>query len=879
MSVSKPWIVIKFGGNSVADLACWRTIAEITQVHLDKGYRPLIVCSALVGVTNQLEKLIEAAHQGQHEKILQEIIANYQKLAFALSVDFNQILQSDLEKLKRLVVGISLLQEASPSTQAKVLSFGEIFLTKLAASYLQKNFFPVTWSDARLLLKTMDISGETSITQYLSAKCDYHKDEELLEQLNAMDQTVVITQGFIASNLRDETVLLGRGGSDTSAAYFAAKLGAIRCEIWTDVPGIYTSNPHEIPEARLLKSLDYDEAQEIASMGAKILHPYSIPPLKINNIPLYVGFTRQPNQLGTEITKEGHYRDAPIKSVLIKHQVLLIQIETIHMWQQAGFLANVFSYFKKHSLSIDLISTSETNVTVSLDLKIAGHNAEAIDCLLTDLNAISKATVIEPCAAISIVGHNIRAVLPRIGHALKVFEEQKIYLVSQAANDLNLSFVVDESQALRLATKLHAILIEENITGYLFEQSWHEEFLADKAPQKNIPWWQQRQEELLQIAKKQTPVYVYEKNTLERSVDAVKNLKSIQRVFYAMKANYQPDILKLFYQADLGFECVSIGEMEYLFGLFPDINPKRVLFTPNFAPRREYEKALKLGVHVTVDNLHPLIHWPELFASQEIIVRIDPGKGHGHHLYVCTGGENSKFGIPLSDIPQLKQLIKQSNIHLVGLHAHLGSGNLDSKLWAETALFLSKLLPEFPEISILNIGGGLGVPEKPGQKHLDLQALDLMLDEVHQMYPEIEFWLEPGRFLVAEAGVLLAAVTQVKQKGEVNFIGIDAGMHTLIRPALYGSYHQIVNLSRIKEKPMQLAHIVGPICESGDTLGFSRPVPVTTENDILLIANTGAYGQVMSSNYNLRGMGQEYFLAGGENVRFTAEKQCPPLSL
>ena len=158
------------------------------------------------------------------------------------------------------------------------------------------------------------------------------------------------------------------------------------------------------------------------------------------------------------------------------------------------------------------------------------------------------------------------------------------------------------------------------------------------------------------------------------------------------------------------------------------------------------------------------------------------------------------------------------------------------------------------------MGGGLGIAEKPGQQPLDLKALDASLLAVKSRFAEIIFWLEPGRYFVADGGIILAKVTQCKEKGKVKFVGIETGMNSLIRPALYGAYHEIVNLSRFNDEKTEFAHIVGPICESGDTLGYDRLLPKTYENDIMLIANTGAYGYCMSSHYNLRPPAQELIM-------------------
>ncbi|MFN7146888.1 MAG: bifunctional aspartate kinase/diaminopimelate decarboxylase, partial [Myxococcota bacterium] len=286
----------------------------------------------------------------------------------------------------------------------------------------------------------------------------------------------------------------------------------------------------------------------------------------------------------------------------------------------------------------------------------------------------------------------------------------------------------------------------------------------------------------------------------------------------------------------------------------------RILFTPNFAPRAEYAAALADGVHVTLDNVHPLAEWPELFAGREVMLRVDPGAGRGHHDHVRTGGERSKFGIAAGELDRVADLCRAHGVRVTGLHAHVGSGILDAQSWSDVALFLSQVTERFPEVRHLDVGGGLGVPEKADQAPLDLAALDTALARVREAHPRLAVWLEPGRFLVAEAGVLLCRVTQLKQKGDVRFVGVDTGMNSLIRPALYGAWHEIVNLTRLDAPLTQVANVVGPVCESGDTLGYARRLPDTREGDVLLIATAGAYGRAMSSTYNLRAPAEEHVL-------------------
>ena len=858
---SEKWIVCKFGGTSVSSLAAWQNILRIVRERLQSNLKIVIVCSAPTQVSNTLDELIDSALQGNYQQPLKKINEIYHNLSLELSLDFDFFLQEDFNRLQQFAEGIALLKEASPRIKAQIMAFGELSLTRLGAAFLASQSINLKWQDARNLLIASSAAHPNFATSYLAATCESDFDAALKNKLDTLKVPVILTQGFIASNANEETVLLGRGGSDVSAAFFAAKMAASCCEIWTDVPGVYTANPHQIPQARLLKYLDYDEAQEIASMGGKVLHPNCISPLKQQQIPLFVKYTLQPEGEGTKIGLSQETEHLQIKSIINKYKVLLISIDTMKMWHQVGFLADIFNCFKKHDVSIDLVSTSESNVTVSLDLKADALIPQTIQDLLNDLNIFSRAKTIGPCASISLIGQNIRGILSKLGSIFSVFEQQKVHLLSQAANDLNLTFVVDEDQAQRLTQRLHDLLIEEQLVSHYFGKSWQQQFL-DKNEKPQTLWWQKERDALLELIEdKKQPFYVYCEEVLRETAASLKNCDSIDRIFFSMKANNNPEILGCFYQSGIGFECVSFAEVTYLLNLFPQIEKERILFTPNFSPKEEYQQALDLNIYLTVDSLYPLQAWPELFMSREILIRIDPGQGYGHHKYVCTGGADSKFGIPLSELDILIELAEKLKLKIIGLHAHSGSGILRAQTWQENSIILTDLLTKFPDVEIINLGGGLGVVEKPSQKPLDLKLLDKSLEQIKKAFPNIQLWLEPGRYLVASAGIILARVTQVKSKNNLLFIGIETGMNSLIRPALYGAYHEIVNLTRLHEANFQCAHIVGPICESGDTLGYSRLLPQTKEGDVLLIANAGAYGYVMSSYYNMREPAQEIFWA------------------
>jgi diaminopimelate decarboxylase/aspartate kinase len=261
-----------------------------------------------------------------------------------------------------------------------------------------------------------------------------------------------------------------------------------------------------------------------------------------------------------------------------------------------------------------------------------------------------------------------------------------------------------------------------------------------------------------------------------------------------------------------------------------------------------------------VDNSYVLANWPQLFAGHDIFVRLDTGVGRGHHEHVRTAGTRSKFGVQLSEVRMLAGLAQAAGARIVGLQAHVGSGIFDVTTWEHTARVLAQAARGLDDLRVIDVGGGLGVPEQPDQPPVDLGKLDTLLLAVRAEHPHLEVWLEPGRFFIAAAGVLLARVTQLKSKGGVRFVGVATGMNSLIRPALYGAYHEIANLTRADDAATELVNVVGPICESADVLGHDRLLPLTREGDVLLIANAGAYGHAMSSHYNLREPATELFI-------------------
>ena len=851
-----PWVVLKFGGTSVSSRKCWDTIARIIRERREHQERICLVCSAASGTSRALEALIDAALRGTYEEPLNAIRSRHLALLDELEIEDQTVLNEFFQELEQLVYGASLTQDIGPALSARILSMGELMLTTLGAAFLTQQGFGPKWMDARTLLQSEAIPRILPHEEFLSAQCNHEPDAELQQ----IETDLLITQGFIASNPRGKTVLIGWGGSDTSAAYFASKLEAVRLEIWTDVPGMFTANPGHVPSARLLRELEYSEAQELASCGAEILHPRCVEPLRAQSIPLHVRSTANPDLKGTVIGADTHSYGAQVKAIASRRDLTLIAVETPRMWHSVGFLSKVCQTFEHHGISIGMVATSETNVTISID-PVYGFALEesAIEALLADLNEFCQAHAIHGCAAVSMVGRNIRSVLHELGPALEVLDEQKIYLVTQAASDLNFTFVVENVHAQRLTNKLHSQIFGQIGPDHLFGSTYREMF---ETPDAALPqaWWKTRRTQLLELASESAPCYVYDQKTLRETISRVRELRSADRSFYAMKACWNPHVLEAMHECGIGFECVSPGELRYIHRLFPNIDRDRILFTPNFVPREEFVLGYELAAHVTVGNVRALELWPEVFAERSVILRIDPGHGRGHHKHVRTAGSASKFGIAPENLSVAASIANEYKIQITGLHAHIGSGILTPETWSATAYALASIAEKFPLVTHLNVGGGFGVPEKPGAVPLNLKILDESLQQFREKYPKFDLWIEPGRFLVAESGVLLARVTQVKRKGAVCYVGVETGMNSLIRPALYGSHHRIVNLTRLDAPPGMTADIVGPICETGDIIGRARRLPETVEGDILLIAMAGAYGRVMSSNYNMRDPATEVVL-------------------
>ena len=847
------WLVLKFGGTSVSKRGRWDTIGRLASQRAEQeGARVLVVVSALSGVTNELTAICAGDDVGTR---VDALVERHRAFCAELDLDADGVLGARFTELQALVDDPRAVSLAL-DWQAEVLAQGELLSSTIGAAYLHARGHDIGWCDARHWLDAVSLPNASEWAQRLSVNCNREADSDFATRFSTQPTSLLITQGFIARHQDGSTAVLGRGGSDTSAAYFGCLLKARRVEIWTDVPGMFSANPREVPDARLLARLDYAEAQEIATTGAKVLHPRSLGPCRYAGVPMAILDTERPHLPGTRID-DAAATVPGVKAISRRNGIVLVSMESVGMWQSVGFLADIFERFKRHGLSVDLIGSSETNVTVSLDPTENLVTTNVLEALAADLEAICRVKVILPCAAITLVGRGMRSLLHQLSEVWAMFGRERVHLISQSSNDLNLTFVVDEAAADGMLPQLHAALIDSGAMpvyeGRVFGPRWRE--INGTVRPRGTPWWRgvKEREHLLALAAQGTPRYAYHLPTVRDRARQLKAIAAVDRHYYAIKANAHPAILTTLVAEGFGLECVSQGELERVFEVLPDLAPERVLFTPSFAPIAEYASALALGVTVTVDNAELLRRWPDVFRGHALWLRIDLGHGDGHHQKVNTGGKASKFGLSAQRVEEFVDVARSLDVRITGVHAHLGSGIETSEHWRQVVDELAGFARRIGSVGILDIGGGLPIPYSDDDEPFDLVAWAEGLASIKAVHPAFKLAIEPGRFLVAESGVLLAHVSQVIEKDGVLRVGLDAGMNALIRPALYDAWHDIINVSRLDAACDGEFEVVGPICESSDVFGQRVKLPATTvPGDVMILADAGAYGMAMANTYNLR---------------------------
>jgi len=455
---------MKFGGTSVAGRPQWETIASLARERRAEGWRVLLVCSAVAGVTNRLAALADdPAADGD----LRELIDVHRSLGRELGVDERHWLARATTLLQECLDG--LRSDPGPPARAALLGTGEWLSTQIGSLYLRQQGLEATWVDAREALEAVAEPELSPARQWLSADCAAGPDAAL-EALWSGLGGVLVTQGFTVRSPDGRTALLGRGGSDTSAALLAGRLQSQRLEIWTDVPGLFSADPRRVPQARLLTEVDYAEALEMAASGARVVHPRCIRAAAETRTPLWIRDANRPAIEGTRIASTAA-AGSGIKTVTCQPGMAVLLLQNLDARRQVGFLAGVFDVFRRRGISVDLVATSETTTTVAFS-KEANHLAGSeLDGLATDLSPLCTVERFDDCVCVNLVGRGARTALSRLQTVMRHFDERPLLMVSQSANDLCLSLLVLAGDHEQLLQAAHAALIPRGEEG-VFSSSW-----------------------------------------------------------------------------------------------------------------------------------------------------------------------------------------------------------------------------------------------------------------------------------------------------------------------------------------------------------------------------------------------------------------------
>ena len=367
-----------------------------------------------------------------------------------------------------------------------------------------------------------------------------------------------------------------------------------------------------------------------------------------------------------------------------------------------------------------------------------------------------------------------------------------------------------------------------------------------------------------------TPLYIYD------GAKIVSQVKTLQEAFasvplkikYATKALSNINVLKLIRKAGAGIDAVSIEEAKL--GLLAGFNANEIMYTPSGVDFSEIQQAVEMGIMINLDSLPLMERFGQVYGSRlEACIRINPHIMAGGNLKISVGHKESKFGISIEQLPEILELVEKFRLNIVGLHIHTGSDILDAEVFLRGGNVLFEAAMQFPNLKFLDFGGGFKVAYKPQDVATDVMEVGRAVGSAFQEFckkygRQLELWLEPGKFLVSEAGYLLVKSTVVKPTPSVTFVGIDSGLNHLIRPMMYDAYHSVYNLSNPEGKKEKY-NVVGYICET-DTIASHRELNEVKEGDLLVIKNAGAYGDSMSSNYNSRLRPAEVLIWEGKSL-------------
>jgi diaminopimelate decarboxylase len=353
-----------------------------------------------------------------------------------------------------------------------------------------------------------------------------------------------------------------------------------------------------------------------------------------------------------------------------------------------------------------------------------------------------------------------------------------------------------------------------------------------------------------------TPLYVYDaqriRDQYQKLIDAFH--KSDVQVFYACKALTNVNVLKVLNGLGSGVDCVSINEVKL--ALKAGVTPNKIIFTPNSVALEEYLEATELKVNINIDNLNLLESFGKYFGSSyPVIIRLNPHIMAGGNIKISTGHIDSKFGISVHQVEQIIAIREKTGLHVKGLHLHTGSEIKDVEVFARGLDLILGLTVHFPEMSIIDLGGGFKVPYKEGEIGTDMLLLGERMAAIFEQFKiktgkSFQVWFEPGKYLVSECGYFLVKSNIIKQGPSRTFVGVNSGFNHLIRPMFYDAYHKISNISNPKGE-IKVYNVVGNICET-DTFAWDRELNEVRPDDILVFNNSGAYGFEMSSRFNSR---------------------------
>ena len=445
-------VVMKFGGTSVADPDAINRLMDIVRQQQAKTKSaPLVVVSALSGVTDTLVAIAQLAEDGASERTaadVQALLERHIAVATAVTSESRTRLLADvrreIEELNGLVHALSVLREVSPRSRDAVHAVGELVSSRIVAAALADHGIASRWVDARTVLIT-DAEHNAAVPDMIETCA---RARERVAPLLA-EGKVVVLGGFIGATANGMTSTLGRGGSDYSAAILGACLGVDEIQIWTDVDGMLTADPRIVPQPRLVPQLSFAEASELAYFGAKVLHPSTILPAVAKNIPVRILNSRRPENTGTLITAEGRPAEGQLTALACKRDVTVIDITSTRMLMAHGFLRRLFEVFERFKTAVDVVTTSEVSVSVTVD------DTRRLEAILDNLHNFAEASCEREMAIICAVGENLRVDPTLFGRAVTSLDRIPLRLVSQAASRRNITFVLRDADVAHAMMRLH----------------------------------------------------------------------------------------------------------------------------------------------------------------------------------------------------------------------------------------------------------------------------------------------------------------------------------------------------------------------------------------------------------------------------------------